>query len=85
MTVLDSEITVQRLFPVLHSAGCVARVSRCQCQGRGELLSPPARWFPSALPVCDRGAGVTAGVSPSRVSWWPREQGSDRTNFTVRE
>lgn len=77
MASLDSEIKVQRLFPVFHLAGCVAPISWCQCQGFGE--------FPLVLSVCDQGTDVTAGVSPSQLSEWLCEQRSNRSNSIVRE
>lgn len=85
MTILASEIKIQRLCPVFHLAGHVDHVGRCQCQGFGELFLLQAQWFAPSLPVRDRSADVTGKVSPSPVNYRPCEQRNDRSNFTKNE
>lgn len=41
---------------------------RCQCQGFGGLLLLQAQQFALVLPMHDRGADMTAKVSPSLVN-----------------
>lgn len=85
MTILASEIKILRLCPVFHLAGHVAHVGRCQCQGFGGLLLLQAQQFALVLPMHDRGADVTAKVSPSLVNYWPCVQRNGRGNFTKNE
>lgn len=82
MIILASENKIQRLCPIFHLAGRVARVGRCRRQGFGELLLLQAQQFAPALPVCDRSADVTGKVSPSPANYRPCEQRNNRSNFT---